>query len=127
MVHEIPCCKHLMMRHSNLTTDRLMLSSLARQVLTRSISRLSGAPDLVPHWFLLHILTLFCRGGRGVWQSKHGTVIHFSVRDRQWQVSTSLEESSAWSYSSSTALCPGEAARQSQFQWRGDRLEVVCS
>ena len=43
------------------------------------------------------------------------------------QVISSLEESSAWSSSSSTALCPGEAARQSQFQWRGEKLEVVCS
>lgn len=56
VVHEIPCCKHLTMRHSGLSsTTRLMLGSLAR-------------------------------GGRGVWQSKNGTTILFSVKDRQWQV-----------------------------------------
>ena len=59
VVHEIPCCKHLTMRHSGLSSPtRLMLGSLAR-------------------------------GGRGVWQSKNGTTILFSVRDRQWQVRNS--------------------------------------
>ena len=26
------------------------------------------------------------RGGRGVWQTKQGTVLHFNMRRRQWQV-----------------------------------------
>ena len=55
LVHEIPCCKQLVMSHSNLTQHtRLVLGSLAR-------------------------------GGRGVWQGKHGTVLMFSLKDRQWQ------------------------------------------
>ena len=46
---------------------------------------LSLAADDIDHVVSL-IDDIFRRGGRGVWQSKHGTVIHFSLRDRQWQV-----------------------------------------
>ena len=44
------------------------------------------------------------------------------------KVSSSLEtEGSDWAASSSTALCPGEAARVSSFTWRQERLEIVCT
>ena len=61
---QIPCCKTMMLRHSNLSTSstadtRLSLSSLVR-------------------------------GGRGVWQTKQGTVLHFNMKRRQWQVSRAL-------------------------------------
>ena len=115
---QIPCCKTMMLKHSNLSTSstadtRLTLSSLVR-------------------------------GGRGVWQTKQGTVLHFNMKRKQWQVSihfysqiylnifvevsSSLEtEGSDWAASSSTALCPGEAARVSSFTWRQERLEIVCT
>ena len=108
----------MMLKHSNLSTSstadtRLTLSSLVR-------------------------------GGRGVWQTKQGTVLHFNMKRKQWQVSihfysqiylnifvkvsSSLEtEGSDWAASSSTALCPGEAARVSSFTWRQERLEIVCT
>ena len=101
IVHEIPCCKTMMMKHSNLTSNtadtRLSLGSLVR-------------------------------GGRGVWQTKQGTVLYFNMRRKQWEVSSSLEsDGSGWSSSSSSALCPGEAARQSNFVWLEEKLEIFCT
>ena len=75
---QIPCCKTMMLRHSNLSTSstadtRLSLSSLVR-------------------------------GGRGVWQTKQGTVLHFNMKRRQWQVSRALTVTAyLW-----TPLCSGE-------------------
>ena len=113
----------MMLRHSNLST-----SSTADTRLT---------------------LSSLVRGGRGVWQTKQGTVLHFNMKRKQWQVSihfylienleyiflyifvevsSSLEtEGSDWAASHSTALCPGEAARVSSFTWRQERLEIVCT
>ena len=31
-------------------------------------------------------LSSLVRGGRGVWQTKQGTVLHFNMRRHQWQV-----------------------------------------
>ena len=73
-------------------------------------------------------LSSLVRGGRGVWQTKQGTVLHFNMKRKQWQLSSSLEtEGAAWAASDSTALCPGEAARLSSFTWREEVLEVVCT
>ena len=58
IVHEIPCCKNMMMKHSNLTST--------------GDTRLS--------------LVGLVRGGRGVWRTKQGTVLHFNMKKKQWQV-----------------------------------------
>ena len=54
----MPCCRSLVMKHSNLTSA--------------ADTRLS--------------MVALVRGGRGVWQTKQGTVLHFNMRRRQWQV-----------------------------------------
>ena len=109
----------MMMRHSNLSSS------------STADTRLS--------------LSSLVRGGRGVWQTKQGTVLHFNMKRKQWQVSlssafalqcklltfvkvsSSLETDSDWAVSDSTALCPGEAARVSSFSWRQERLDIVCT
>ena len=55
---QVPCCRSLMMKHSNLTSA--------------ADTRLS--------------MVALVRGGRGVWRTKQGTVLHFNMRRRQWQV-----------------------------------------
>ena len=54
----MPCCRSLVMKHSNLTSA--------------ADTRLS--------------MVALVRGGRGVWRTKQGTVLHFNMRRRQWQV-----------------------------------------
>ena len=58
IVHEVPCCKTLMMKHNNLTSNqetRLTMSSMVR-------------------------------AGRGVWLTKQGTALLFNMKKKQWQV-----------------------------------------
>ena len=55
---QVPCCRSLVMKHSNLTSA--------------ADTRLS--------------MVALVRGGRGVWRTKQGTVLHFNMRRRQWQV-----------------------------------------
>ena len=54
----------MMMRHSNLSSS------------STADTRLS--------------LSSLVRGGRGVWQTKQGTVLHFNMKRKQWQVSLIL-------------------------------------
>ena len=56
VVHEIPCCKTLVMKHKDLTHDGK------------------------------YLLGALVRGGRGVWQSKQGGTIYFSIKDSSWLV-----------------------------------------
>ena len=48
------------------------------------------------------------------------------IIDVLWKVSSSLDDQTGWARSSSTALCPGEAAKAEQFLWREDKLDVLC-
>ena len=56
VVHEIPCCKTLVVKHKDLAHD------------------------------VKYLLGALVRGGRGVWQAKQGGVIFFSIKANAWLV-----------------------------------------
>eukprot|EP00090_Calanus_glacialis_P021264 TRINITY_DN32824_c0_g1_i1.p1 TRINITY_DN32824_c0_g1~~TRINITY_DN32824_c0_g1_i1.p1 ORF type:complete len:262 (-),score=56.28 TRINITY_DN32824_c0_g1_i1:93-824(-) len=96
VVHTVPCCKNLAVRHKDLG---------------------SGS---------IYTLTDLTRGGRGVWQSPQGGVIYFHSESQTWQVSSSLSVHPGWGETSSTALCPGEASKVKPFIWGEENLDINC-
>lgn len=76
----------MMMRHSNLSSS------------STADTRLS--------------LSSLVRGGRGVWQTKQGTVLHFNMKRKQWQVSLILlNKIWNWMLICSGELEPGDGLR----------------
>ena len=80
----------MMMRHSNLSSS------------STADTRLS--------------LSSLVRGGRGVWQTKQGTVLHFNMKRKQWQVSLILLNK-IWNWMHH--ICSGEFEP-------GDGLRLGC-